>query len=77
MPFTQHNASLAELKALFHSLPQPAATQRHGFFRARFIGPTWIRLPGPLIVALAERFAARFPLNPATETVSGRQEVSA
>ena len=37
-------ASLAELRRLFSSLPPPEASARHGFFRATFIGPAWIRL---------------------------------
>lgn len=37
-------ASLAELRRLFSSLPPPDAALRHGFFRATFIGPAWIRL---------------------------------
>lgn len=38
------NASLGELKKLFATLPAPTAAQRHGFFRASFIGPAFIRL---------------------------------
>lgn len=37
-------ASLAELRRRFSSLPPPDAALRHGFFRATFIGPAWIRL---------------------------------
>lgn len=37
-------ASLADLRHLFSSLPPPEAALRHGFFRARFIGPAWLRL---------------------------------
>jgi len=46
MAFTHEKASLGELKALFSSLPPPAATMRHGFFRASFIGPAWLRASG-------------------------------
>lgn len=44
MPFTQHHASLGELKALFATLPAPAPAMRRGFYRATFIGPAFIRL---------------------------------
>lgn len=44
MSFTQHEASLGELKTLFSSLPAPAPAMRRGFFRATFIGPAFIRL---------------------------------
>lgn len=44
LPPALHTASLAELKALFATLPDPAPEQRRGFFRARFIGPAFIRL---------------------------------
>lgn len=37
-------ASIGELKALFSSLKPPAPAMRHGFFRAAFIGPAWLRL---------------------------------
>lgn len=37
-------ASIGELKTLFSSLKPPAAAMRHGFFRAAFIGPAWLRL---------------------------------
>jgi hypothetical protein len=46
MEFTQTKASIADLKALFTSLPPPDAAMRRGFFRASFIGPTWLRLTG-------------------------------
>jgi hypothetical protein len=44
MAFTQHHASLGELKALFRTLPAPEPALRRGFFRATFIGPAFIRL---------------------------------
>lgn len=44
MTFAQHNASIRELKKMFSSLPPPDAAMRHGFFRATFVGPAWLRL---------------------------------
>lgn len=44
MPPDLHTASLADLRRLFSTLPPPEAPLRHGFFRARFIGPAWLRL---------------------------------
>lgn len=43
-PEALRTASLAELRRVFATLPPPDAALRHGFFRARFIGPAWIRL---------------------------------
>lgn len=53
MPFALHQASIGELKALFSTLPPPDAALRHGFFRARFIGPAWLRASGRPSVALS------------------------
>lgn len=39
-------ASVGALKKLYSSLPVPDAKIRHGFFRASFIGPFWMRLSG-------------------------------
>lgn len=47
-----HGASLRTLRDLFATLPPPAAAVRDGFFRARFIGPAWLRVPAPLSVHL-------------------------
>lgn len=44
MAFTHDRASLRALKALFAALPAPAPDMRRGFFRARFVGPLWLRL---------------------------------
>lgn len=44
MAFTHHEASIGQLKTLFSSLPPAPPSQRHGFFRATFIGPAFIRL---------------------------------
>jgi hypothetical protein len=46
MPFAYAHASMSQLKALFSSLEPPSAAMRRGFFRARFIGPFWLRLLG-------------------------------
>lgn len=43
MAFALENAPLAELKALFSSLQPPGEAMRHGFFRASFVGPAWLR----------------------------------
>ncbi|MES2919462.1 MAG: hypothetical protein V4729_12705 [Pseudomonadota bacterium] len=53
MSFALRQASIRELKALFSTLPPPDAALRHGFFRARFIGPAWLRLSGRPGVALS------------------------
>ncbi|MFP5411017.1 MAG: hypothetical protein ACLGG6_08580 [Gammaproteobacteria bacterium] len=45
-------ASLGKLRDLFATLPPPSAAMRDGFFRARFIGPFWLRAPAPLSVHL-------------------------
>ena len=43
-------ASLASIKALFSQLPAAAPEMRQGFFRARFVGPGWLRASaGPSI----------------------------
>lgn len=46
MAFTLEHASISELKKLFSSLQAPAPEMRHGFFRASFIGPFWLRATG-------------------------------
>lgn len=46
-------ASLSELHTLFTTLHAPEAEQRHGFFRAKFIGPWWLRLSGKPSVAIS------------------------
>lgn len=43
MAFAGETASLAELKRLFSTLPAPVPESRHGFFRAQFVGPAWLR----------------------------------
>jgi len=53
MPFEHRQASIGELKRLFSSLPPPAASMRHGFFRANFIGPAWLRRSGRPSVELS------------------------
>lgn len=53
MPFTHHQASIGELRALFSSLPPPAPAMRRGFFRASFIGPAWLRASGRPSVGLS------------------------
>lgn len=44
--------SLSALKALFLQLPPAPESMRSGFFRARFVGPWWLRLLGGPSVAL-------------------------
>ncbi|MBP7178151.1 MAG: hypothetical protein KBD35_05325 [Moraxellaceae bacterium] len=44
MTFAYQTASISELKKQFSALPAPAASVRHGFFRASFVGPAWLRL---------------------------------
>lgn len=39
-----YNMSLSKLEALYKSLPVPEEDMRYGFFRAKFIGPFWLRL---------------------------------
>lgn len=39
-----HKASIKDLKKLYRDSALPDQTMRHGFFRASFIGPLWIRL---------------------------------
>lgn len=53
MSFAHSTASLGALKALFSSLPPPHAGMRHGFFRASFIGPAWLRVTGRPSVELS------------------------
>ena len=53
MPFDIRTASLRSLRALFASLPPPSATQRHGFFRASFVGPALLRWSAPPSLALS------------------------
>lgn len=38
-----NTAGIRQIKALYRRLPLPAPAQRNGFFRARFIGPAWMR----------------------------------
>lgn len=45
-------ASLADLRRLFSTLPAPEAALRHGYFRATFIGPAWLRLSARPSLAL-------------------------
>lgn len=47
-----HNAAIGTLRNLFATLVPPAPAMRDGFFRARFIGPFWLRAPAPLSVHL-------------------------
>lgn len=44
MAFAHQTASIQELKKMFSSLPPPDTSMRHGFFRACFVGPAWLRL---------------------------------
>lgn len=53
MAFPHERASIRELEALFTSLPAPSAAMRHGFFRASFIGPAWLRKTGGPSVAIS------------------------
>ena len=41
------NASVHKLRQLFASLRPPQPDNMTGFFRARFVGPFWMRLSGP------------------------------
>ncbi len=45
-PMNVRVASVSALKKLYSSLPVPDAGMRHGFFRASFIGPFWLRMSG-------------------------------
>lgn len=53
MTDTLTTASLAELRRRFGEGRVPGDAQRSGFWRARFIGPWWLRLTGRPSVALA------------------------
>ncbi|MDY0105467.1 MAG: hypothetical protein RBS27_02245 [Giesbergeria sp.] len=44
----QPGLSLAHLRQVFGRLPLPPVAMRTGFYRARFIGPWWLRGSGPL-----------------------------
>ena len=46
-------ASLAELRRRFADAAPPTLAQRDGFWRARFIGPWWLRLGGRPSVAVS------------------------
>ena len=46
-------ASLATLRQLFNTLSPAGPDLRNGFFRARFIGPAWLRLSAGPCVALS------------------------
>lgn len=39
-------ASVGKIKQYFSTLPNPEPQQCHGFFRAQFIGPWWMRISG-------------------------------
>jgi hypothetical protein len=53
MPQPTQSASLRELKRLFSELAPPSPAMRRGFFRARFIGPWWLRATGQPAVEIA------------------------
>lgn len=53
MAFAHEKASIGELRALFSALKAPDPSMRHGFFRASFIGPAWLRATGRPSVALS------------------------
>lgn len=53
MPFAYDKADIGELSALFTTLEPPPASMRHGFFRATFIGPAWLRALGRPSVELS------------------------
>lgn len=46
-------AGLAAITAYFKTLPAPEESSRQGFYRARFIGPLWLRKSAGPSVALA------------------------
>jgi len=48
----RHDQSRAEWRQVFADLPVPALAMRTGFYRARFVGPWWLRWSGPTSVAL-------------------------
>ena len=52
MSFAHARASIGELRALFSSLTPPDASMRRGFFRARFVGPLWLRASAGPSIAL-------------------------
>lgn len=53
MPFAHEKADIGKLTALFTSLEPPASAMLHGFFRATFIGPAWLRAVGRPSVELS------------------------
>ena len=56
-PDTLVHASLAEISRLFQRLPPATPEARRGFYRARFVGPWWLRHsagPRPQIILLTE-----------------------
>ncbi|PTQ89392.1 hypothetical protein [Agitococcus lubricus] len=46
MPPITNTMSLAQLVDCFKTASLPTLTQRDGFWRARFVGPLWLRLGG-------------------------------
>jgi hypothetical protein len=46
-------ASLAQINRLFRQLPASRPATRQGFFRARFIGPGWLRASAGPSIALS------------------------
>lgn len=52
-PQNLNTASLRTLRQSFATASVPAPAQRTGFWRARFIGPWWLRLGGRPSVALS------------------------
>jgi hypothetical protein len=52
-PDTLVHASLAEISRLFQRLPPATPEARRGFYRARFIGPWWLRHSAGPSVALS------------------------
>lgn len=53
MPHPLNRATLADLRQAFRDAALPSLSQRSGFWRARFIGPWWLRLGGRPGVALS------------------------
>jgi hypothetical protein len=46
------NVLVTQLRRLFARLQPPEAGQLNGFFRARFVGPFWMRWSGPSTLSL-------------------------
>lgn len=46
------NASVHQLRLLFSQLQPPEHQHLGGFFRARFVGPFWMRRSGPSVLKL-------------------------